>query len=722
MTRIASGLLLGFACLVFPPFAFAQAPLTLGGDVGGVNILADHIEQVGPDLTLATGNVEITRGATRLTADRVEINRETGEAVALGKGIFYDGEDRLMGDRIDYNLKTGTGVVYDGSAFSAPYYRLSGERMERVAEGVYNVQRGVFTTCEGDPPLWSFKLGQATADLNDHIVGRDVSFWVQKAPLIPWVPFFAAPIRRERQTGFLLPTFGNSSEKGFFARIPFYWAISDSQDATFALDPYSKRGPGADIEYRYILSETNRGEARGFGIQETERANDARGRVALKHDWQVTPRWSFKADLNYVSDDLFLRQYADRLNERSLQRAQSTASASWRGESWNLVANGFWYQDLTTEQHVELQRLPEIRLQGLRQPVPGTPGLLYELQSGYTNFVRDVGSEGQRAYLHPRVSLPLSAGGFFTLTPFVGGSGTFYDKTVVGSTVSSGGVPVEVTEDTPRTRALGEAGADLEARASRVFDAGGALGISRLQHLIEPRVNYTFIDGVNKSKLPQWEPGGGVVNPLGVPLAELGIDRIPKLSRFTYSLTNRLNAKPEAGGGQEAVRWELIRFALGQTYDFFPPFGGKPFGNVTGELTVQPNQYFRFRGNAGYDVYGQGFQSVNTDVSAMIRDVTATAGTRFDHSAKIEFVTGQIQAKLTRNLDAHSSINYDVQSGTPVEMRFGLDVLCQCASITLEYVRREGSGLARNEDEFHFSVNLLGLGRVGTKAGLGAIQ
>jgi lipopolysaccharide assembly outer membrane protein LptD (OstA) len=121
-------------------------------------------------------------------------------------------------------------------------------------------------------------------------------------------------------------------------------------------------------------------------------------------------------------------------------------------------------------------------------------------------------------------------------------------------------------------------------------------------------------------------------------------------------------------------------------------------------------------------VYGEGFQSVNTDVSATIRDVTATAGTRFDHAAKIEFVTGQIEAKFTRNLNAHSSIHYDVQSGTPVEMRFGLDVLCQCASITLEYVRRQGVGLARNEDEVHFSVNLLGLGRVGTKAGLGAIR
>ena len=254
MTRLASGLLLGVACLVLVSGAFGQALLPLGPEAGGVSILADHIEQVGPGLTIATGNVEITRGASRLTADRVEINRETDDAVAQGRVIFYDGQDRLVGDRIDYNLKTGTGVVYNGSAFSAPYYRLSGERMERVGEGVYNVRRGVFTTCEGDPPAWSFRLGRATADLDDHIVGRDASFWVGKVPLIPWVPFFAAAIRRERQSGFLLPTLGESSKKGFFARIPFYWAISDSQDATFALDPYSKLGVGLDAEGRVARS------------------------------------------------------------------------------------------------------------------------------------------------------------------------------------------------------------------------------------------------------------------------------------------------------------------------------------------------------------------------------------------------------------------------------------------------------------------------------------
>ncbi len=722
MMRTRAGLLLVSAYLVLALPAFAQTPLNLQGDGGGVSILADQIQQVGPDgLVIATGNVEITRGTSRLTADRVEINRETGEAVAQGKAIFFDGKDRLVGERIDYNLKTGTGVVHNGSAFSAPYYRISGERLERVGEGVYSVRRGVFTTCEADPPLWSFKLGRATVELDDKIVGRDASFWVEKVPVIPWVPFFAAALRRERQTGFLLPTFGTSSQKGFFAKVPFFWAISDSQDATFTLAPYSERGVGLDAQYRYILSETNRGFFQGFGIRETQKDNDDRGNFALKHDWQILPRLSFKADVNRVSDDNFFREYADRLLDRSVQRAQSTVSATWRGESWNLVANTFWYQDLTQKQSVELQRLPEIKLQGIRQPVPGATGLLYDLESSYTNFVRDVGSDGQRIDFHPRLFLPIPVGGYFTVTPFLGERETFYSKRVIGwRETRDGGIVVEETKDQSFVRSQIEWGADLEARASRVYDMGGTWGMSGLQHLIEPRINVTEIRGENQRGTPQWDPGSGSVGALSAPLADLGVDRIARISRLTYSLTNRLNGKTVAGEGQQPVRWELLRFVLAQTYDLPPNDTSKQLGNLTGDLIVQPNQFFRLRGDSAYNVYGRGFQSLNTDISGTYQDVTVTTGTRFDNQAKIEFVTGGVQAKLTRYLAAHGSTHWDVRSGRLVESRVGADFLCQCATVSIELVDRSGVGLGRNEQEVRFSVNLLGLGQVGTKTGLSA--
>src|SRR3989304_38308 len=105
MIRIATGLALVFACLVLTTSALAQAPVRVPAEGGDVSILADQMDQVG-SLLIGIGNVEITKGASRLTADRVEINRETGEAVAQGKVIFYDGQGRPPGARVAHNPKT----------------------------------------------------------------------------------------------------------------------------------------------------------------------------------------------------------------------------------------------------------------------------------------------------------------------------------------------------------------------------------------------------------------------------------------------------------------------------------------------------------------------------------------------------------------------------------------------------------------------------------------
>ena len=78
---------------------------------------------------------------------------------------------------------------------------------------------------------------------------------------------------------------------------------------------------------------------------------------------------SFKADVNGVSDDLVLREYADNLIERSRPSVQSNVFATWTRPSTNVIGNLFWYQDLTTLRSVELNRLPDLRFLQARQPM-----------------------------------------------------------------------------------------------------------------------------------------------------------------------------------------------------------------------------------------------------------------------------------------------------------------------------------------------------------------
>jgi LPS-assembly protein len=714
-----------FAGAALPRSAQAQAPgsVTLDAPGGEVTITADQMEQPAPNVLIARGNVELTRGATRMLADRLEVNRDTGDAVGLGRVIFYDGEDHLTAERIDYNLKTGTGVIHNGQARSAPYYRISGQTMERLDESHYLVRRGVFTTCEDDPPTWSFRFANADADLEDIIYGTNVSFWVKGLPLLPWFPILGAAVRKERQTGFLFPTFGSSSRLGNYAEIPFFWAISDSQDLTASLSYYSDRGVGLKGEYRYVLSPTAGGSVRAFGIHETSlpgnqlntpgaatttttpttaapRNPDNRGWWGIQHNWNAAPGLSFKADVNGVSDDLVLREYASNLYERSRQSVQSNVFATKTWPAANIVANLFWYQDLTTLRAVELNRLPDVRLALPRQPIPllrdlpYVGGLTYELNSQFTNFVRQEGSEGLRFDFFPKLALPIPVNGLFTVTPFAAPRLTTFSKTVTGTTVGADGIINEMTKDEPIARQSIDLGAVLEARASRVYNLGGLGNVDALLHSIEPRAIYTWRDGTNldAARLPQWM-----------------LDNTPEASNVTFSLINRLRAKTVAPEGTEAYRWELMRFTLASAYDLKAT--DRPVGPIVAELIIDPNRYFYFRADTSYSVYkDEGFQSANTDFGLVLPQVAATLGTRYAKNNS-NFIQGTVRADLNRYMSASFSTNWDVKSNTFVENRFGVDFRFQCWAFDFAYVTRaKEQGLNATDNEIRFAFYLLGVG------------
>jgi LPS-assembly protein len=703
------------------PAAAPGAGVTIGPAGEEATIVADQLQQVGgtSDLMIAVGNVEITRGQSRLLADRVELNRDTGQAVAQGKVVFYDGPDRLVGDRIDYNLKTGTGVVYNGSAFSAPYYHLSGERMDRVGDSVYEVRRGVFTTCEGDDPPWSFHFASGTADLDDIVYGRDASFWVKSVPVLPWVPFFAAALRRERQSGFLFPEFGQSSRKGFFTRVPYFWAIDDSQDLTVTLDAFSERGMGLEGDYRYVISREQRGELAAFGVNEVLRSRDAglpenRGWASFRHDWQITPRLSFKVNANVASDDVVFRDYGNRLAERATQRAETNVFLTQRWDAWSLIGNVKWYQDLTTPRPVELQRVPDIQLTGIRQPLPGLPGVLYETNASFVNFIREVGPDGVRADFHPRFLMPIPVGGLLTVTPFAGGRVTYYDQRVVDQRLTrAGALLVEESVYDPRVRRQVEWGADVESRVSRVYTTDGSGSVAAYQHVIEPRVRVIEIRGIDQKAYPSYDPGASTATGIDPGYERrVGIDQLGKANEVTYYLTNSLNAKTVAGPDQQPIRWEMVRFTLSQTFKMDPV--AEPFKDLYGDLTVQPNQRIGFHADARYNVYDLGLREANADVRLIYPRFSVAVGPRFNEQGNSRYLRAETLVRVLSNLDVRGATAWDVLKGRAIENRMSIDWRFSCWAISAEYVNRHG-----DENEFRISINLLGLGQAGTSARTG---
>jgi LPS-assembly protein len=452
----------------------------------------------------------------------------------------------------------------------------------------------------------------------------------------------------------------------------------------------------------------------GFGVSEflhdTRDLPQNRGWASWRHDWQINPRLSVKVNANVTSDDLVYRDYANRLADRANQRAESDVFVTQTWDAWSLVGNVKWYQDLTTGLPIELQRVPDIRLFGIRQPVPGVPGLLFANTASFVNFLRYTGPGGIRADLHPRLFYPIPVAGLFTVTPFAGGRLTYYNQRVVGRRLVEDDITVEDAVYDPRVRRQVEFGVEAESRISRVYTTSGAGSVAAYQHVIVPRMKIIEIYGLDQKDYPQYEPGASTATGIDPGYERrVGIDEIGRANEITYYFTNLLNAKTVAGPDETPVRWEMVNLTLSQTLKMSAT--SQPLKDLYADLTIRPNQRIGFHADARYNVYGLGLREANADIQLVYPRFAVSVGPRFNEQASSRYLKAEALVRVLSNVDVRGSSAWDVLKGEAIENRIGIDWRFSCWSIIAEYVNRRG-----DENEFRFAINLLGLGQLGTSA------
>jgi hypothetical protein len=86
-------------------------------------------------------------------------------------------------------------------------------------------------------------------------------------------------------------------------------------------------------------------------------------------------------------------------------------------------------------------------------------------------------------------------------------------------------------------------------------------------------------------------------------------------------------------------------------------------------------------------------------------------GPRFNEQGNSRYAKAEALVKVLSNVDVRGSTAWDVTRGRSIENRVGVDWRFNCWSIIAEYVNRNGG-----ESEFRASINLLGLGQLGTSA------
>lgn len=318
---------------------------------------------------VAEGNVRAYFGDRYLRADRLSYNPATDIVVAEGNVSITDQSlETAFAGRVELTGDLRDGVAENFSALLAENARLAAETATREQGARTKLRNAVYTACsvctadkEEKTPTWRVKALRVTRDEERKVVRFHHAFVELKGVPILYAPFLQAPDPSvERQSGFLTPLIGASSRLGFNIEVPYYLAISNSQDATFYPKYTSNDGVLWQGEYRRRDDHAYQVMQGGFIDYEPDPTEvDVPGKrwhVFAKGYRDFGDRLRVGYDVERVSDDTYLRRYdvqrrgdlRKELDTSLTNRLRSNAFLRWGDEKTELRADSYTFQELRT--------------------------------------------------------------------------------------------------------------------------------------------------------------------------------------------------------------------------------------------------------------------------------------------------------------------------------------------------------------------------------------
>jgi LPS-assembly protein len=682
------------SAFVFPFGACAEDSM----QTGGVTIWADSLSHdQASDTYRATGNVMMVWHGAVLFADSAYLHETDNEAFAEGKVRLVKGADVLTCDRIKINLVTQVGEITNGDLFDRKSnYHMRGKKIIKLGEDKYQLDQGTFTPCNGDHPSWKFTASKVNVDVDQNGAGQNALFYIRDIPAF-YFPYIVFPVQSERQSGFLFPGMGNSNLKGFNINLPYYWAISPSQEATVNLDMQTKRGVGLGFEYGYKLLNDSLGKITGYFIYD-ETEDKERGNLVTQQQQWLSPSLVLKTDLNLISDRTYLLDYSVTNGVYNAQVLDSSVSLTKNWQSYSLAGEFRYVDDLIAPSNTtSLEKLPEITFTAVRQKIiPGIP-LYLSLDSKFDNFYRDTDIRGQRIELHPNATAYLAMPGGLNLSVWGGYRERLYNAYDAGPGETGTG-----------SSGIGnaDAGATLSSSWSRVFDTDWG-SLKKLKHTIVPELGYSLVEEKNQDSLPFFDYN----------------DRVLGHRMVTWAVSNYLSGKFQQGDATPEYR-DLLYLRLSEGYQFSglarDPITGTPRDLLTLvdedrkltdlrlEAKITPTKVLSIFTDSYYYPYNPRFSEVLAGFD-LKSDKENTAGLSYRFARdQVQYLEGRFGLSLVKPFVFNFMGRYSFDGRNFLESLYSLEYRKQCWSIIFSYQDRP----VLNDHAFMVSFNLAGIGKI----------
>jgi len=418
-------------------------------------------------------------------------------------------------------------------------------------------------------------------------------FRIKGVPVLP-LPYASIPIeKRDRQSGFLTPTFGFSANKGFRLSTAYYQTLGRSADVTIRTDLYASRGIGYGADFRTranTRSYFNFGfyavKDRIFGEKKSADNPDQGGSLFYAEGVQYFPRgFTAVADVRLTSNLDFRQVFSDGIQQiiSPIELSQFYVNKSWDDYTVNFRARS----DVLSIPNVRIKtrNLPGINFEKRPSEISFLKGVYFSFKTNFEGVSRreevedpvsyrlQTGNEpvntskySQRIDIYPQITVPLNTK-YFTLTATGAVRATYYSNSfndmrrVVGQGI---------------TRKYGEFELDLRpvALAKNFYSGSGAF---RFRHTIEPFLTYRLIRGVdNFNRIIRFDYQDTATDTNEI---EYGVTNRIFTRRYTQAVTKEaqkfLQENPGSVKDSLSIQpYELFTLTVRGKYFFDPTFGG----------------------------------------------------------------------------------------------------------------------------------------------------
>jgi LPS-assembly protein len=532
-------------------------------------------EETDGDLRHLRGHVHMESEDKKLDADAVDYNDDTGDVEAWGNvryENFLDGT-KLNCNRAKYNVNSETGIFYDVRGTSEtkivarpglltttnPFY-FEGKWGERVEGGKYIIHDGFVTDCKVPKPWWRLTAAKFDILQNDRAITYHAIFRIKKIPIFYFPIYYKSLKVLPRQSGFLTPNIGHSSLYGEMFGLAYYWAISRSYDALYRIQYFTLRGPANNLEFR---GKVRPGTDFSFNLYavEDKGVNIGNGVIQKQGGEEFTfdghsdlgDGWIARGHLDYLSSFLFRLAFSQSFHDTIFSETHSTGFVMkhWSTYTFDVVVDRDQeFENTNPLDTIIVKKLPEVNfLSRDRQILGGVVPVWFSFSSSAGLLDRSeqefqTPSAVSRLDVYPEVTTAFHFDGF-SLTASGAIRETDYSDSFLNEVLAGRGF----------LRSAREINVHLIPPAlERIFQSPKWLGGDKVKHVIEPRIDYKFVDGItNFNNIIRFDEN----------------DLMNDTNQVTLSVTNRLFVKDKNGNVNEVMSWEVA-----QSRYFDPTFGG----------------------------------------------------------------------------------------------------------------------------------------------------